>query len=411
MAQHKNRGTTGGSTVTHTLQHLHGRPTHTPPDVYTITYADDITILSTHTNINTAQAQVQPYLHQIHDWIQRNQLSLNTSKITTTLFTPDPAQYNTTLTLQMNNDRLPTVKNPKILGLTFDPKLTYSTHIQNTHKRATNTINLIKALTTTHWGKTKETLSTTYKTITRPLIEYANTIWSPITSDTNISKLQTVQNKALRAITGCTLDTNTAHLHHETKILPITKHLKLHASQLRLQAHYPDHPLHQLTQQPTDHRYKKQTAFSNNNRYTYNLDTEPQNTSYDTIKENLKQIHTHIVHQHTQNAPPNKILNTQAPEIHKDEQTLTHYMRRTLAQLRTDKSPLLRSYLHKISPDTHPTPLCPLCNQYTHDTLHLFNCNRIQTHLTPVDLWLRPVEAGALVTRWREELGEPPRSA
>merc|ERR1712074_525521 len=154
----------------------------------------------------------------------QNQLSLNTSKTTATLFTPDPAQYSTTLTLHINNDILPTEKKPEILGLTFDRKLTYSTHIQNTQKRATKTINLIKALTTTHWGKSKETLSTTYKTITRPLIEHANTIWSPIISDNSISKLQTVQNKALRAITGCTSDTNTAHLHKESKILPTHTH-------------------------------------------------------------------------------------------------------------------------------------------------------------------------------------------
>merc|ERR1712074_80461 len=36
-----------------------------PPKVKTITYADDITILSTHTNITTAQTQVQQYLQQI----------------------------------------------------------------------------------------------------------------------------------------------------------------------------------------------------------------------------------------------------------------------------------------------------------------------------------------------------------
>ena len=71
--------------------------------------------------------------------------------------------------------KLPTNKHPKILGLTFDPKHTYSTHIQNTHKKTTQTINLLKALTTTHWGKCKETL-TTYKTIAQPITEYANSV-------------------------------------------------------------------------------------------------------------------------------------------------------------------------------------------------------------------------------------------
>ena len=154
----------------------------------------------------------------------------------------------------------------------------------------------------------------------------------------------------------------------------------------------------------------KQTIFNNNN-YTYNIDTTPQNTSNTTVKQNLTQIHSHIVHQHKQNEPRNKVLNTPAPDIHTSEQTLTHFMRRTLAQLRTNKSPILHSYLNKISPDTHPSPLCPLCSTHTHDTQHLFNCTHIHTTLSPVDLWLKPVEAAALVTRWLVDLGRPPETA
>ena len=67
-------------------------------------------------------------------------------------------------------------------------KLTYSKHIQ----KAKQTIHIIKALTTTHWGKSKETLNITYKTITRPILEYTSTIWSPIISNTNMNKLQTI---------------------------------------------------------------------------------------------------------------------------------------------------------------------------------------------------------------------------
>ena len=42
------------------------------------------------------------------------------------------------------------------------------------------------------------------------------------------------QEKALglRIATGCTSDTNINHIHDETKILPIEKHLRLHSSQL-----------------------------------------------------------------------------------------------------------------------------------------------------------------------------------
>ena len=76
---------------------------------------------------------------------------------------------------------------------------------------------------------------------------WCSTIWSPNASETNIDKLQIVQNTALRIATGCTHDTNTQHLHDETNVLPIHQHLQLHASQIRQKAQHPTHPLHNLT--------------------------------------------------------------------------------------------------------------------------------------------------------------------
>ena len=54
----------------------------TPPNnrIKFITYADDIMILSTHTNINIAKLQVFSYLQDIFNWSKQNNLILNPSK-------------------------------------------------------------------------------------------------------------------------------------------------------------------------------------------------------------------------------------------------------------------------------------------------------------------------------------------
>ena len=122
----------------------------------------------------------------------------------TTLFIPDPAEYRDELSLQLDNTRLPTICNPKILGLTFDPKLTFNEHIKTSKDKAEKTINIIKALTSTHWGKNKETLTNTYKTVTRPILEYAGTIYAAIISDKQLTALQVKENQGLRIATGCT---------------------------------------------------------------------------------------------------------------------------------------------------------------------------------------------------------------
>ena len=175
---------------------------------------------------------------------------------------PRPAEYSTQLTLNIDNVVIPTVKNPKILGLTFDPKLTYNSHIRKTSDKARNTLKLLKALTSTKWGKQKETIVATYEAITRPILEYVSTIWSPIASTTGITKLQTIQNMALIIATGCTSDTNIQHLHNETNILPLNAHLKLHSSQLRQKSQHPTHPLHKFTVLTENERHKKKQSLT-----------------------------------------------------------------------------------------------------------------------------------------------------
>src|SRR5438445_11535625 len=78
----------------------------------------------------------------------------------------------------------------------------------------------------------------------------------------------------------------------------------------------------------------------------------------------------------------NKILGQQAPEIHYSEEFLPRKTWCTLSHLRTNKSPFLLSYKHKINPTLYPSPLCPLCKNDEHNTSHLFNCTHMYTNYT-----------------------------
>ena len=153
-----------------------------PPSapVQVTAYADDITITSTHTSTSAAKKYIQPYLHKVFAWTKQNNLLLNTDKTTCTLFTPDPAEYTSNLDLTLNNKALPMATHPTVLGLTLDPKLTYSTHIHNISVQAHKPQQIIKSLTATGWDKQKETLMATYKAVMRPALEYASSVWSPI---------------------------------------------------------------------------------------------------------------------------------------------------------------------------------------------------------------------------------------
>ena len=115
-----------------------------------------------------------------------------------------------------------------------------------------------------------------------------------------------------------------------------------------------------------------------------------------------------IVSQHLAARDNNKILRTHPPQVSSTEENLPRHTRRTLAQLRTNKSPFLLSYLHKIDASTHPSPLCPLCSTHEHTTQHLFSCPQIPTTLSALDLWRDPSGVAALLDDWREKLAANP---
>src|SRR6188508_2977165 len=113
---------------------------------------------ASHVDYKIAQNNLQPYLEYIFDWTKRNDLILNPDKSTATLFTPDPVEYETILNLTINNTIIPTIKTPKILGLTFDPKLNFG-NVRITKENADNAKKNQKSPLIDFMGKTKRNIN------------------------------------------------------------------------------------------------------------------------------------------------------------------------------------------------------------------------------------------------------------
>ena len=114
------------------------------------------------------------------------------------------------------------------------------------------------------------------------------------------------------------------------------------------------------------------------------------NLFYNRHKNNICHIHTSIVSRHLATRGNNNILRTPPPHISSSEEILPRLTRNTLSKFRTNKSPFLKSYIHKVDSKSHPSALCPLCNTHIHNTHHLFNCTHIRTTLSHLDLWTDP---------------------
>jgi hypothetical protein len=149
----------------------------------------------------------------------------------------------------------------------------------------------------------------------------------------------------------------------------------------------------QIINNKSKRKKKRYTVFNNNNNYDASKSSLPE----DSIKLKMQTAHTEAVQDYLDKLDDNKILGHVAPKVNKEEVKLCRKTRRTLAQLRTGKSPFLYNYKHKIDKNNYPSSLCPLCKNSEHDIAHLFQCSKLPTTLCPMDLWIDPVRAATLL--------------
>lgn len=382
------QGVPQGGVLSPFLFNLYLRDLPTPPDdIQLISYADDCTILATGTDITRLSNTINQYLESLSHWLREHSLELSPGKSSATLFTLWTREVNRQLDIFINNERVPMVKNPKILGVVFDPLLTFNRHTANVRNRVVSRNNVLKSIAGSTWGKDAETLSLTYKTIGRSIINYAAPIFAPELCPTNWTTLQRSQNSALRIITGCHAMSSESHLHEETSILTVQAHTEMLSQQYVLKCLQPQHPNHRLTQLHPPHRQIRKSAIT---KYSGMMNNIPPPVTHRELNRGIKQIHTDTVRRTTTQYDFNRVLGTRPPPIDPSEITLPRETRSTLSQLRSGWCRLLESYRNKI--DENVPNICPNCYSGPHDTRHLFECSSSPTTLQPIDLWLKPID-------------------
>ena len=188
-------------------------------------------------------------------------------------------------------------------------------------------------------------------------------------------------------------------MHDETLILPIHKHYSPTCHN-----RYIKHNIHQICYTNIQQHSKAKKIYLPTAATQQTFPQPPPPTVTTTgIITNVWHIHISIVSRHLATRGNNKILRTPLPHISSSEEILPYLTGRTLLQLRTNKLPSLKSYLHKVDTKSHPSTLWPTYSSHTLNT-HLFNCTHIRTTLSSLNLWTDPTGVTALLVRWTENL-------
>ena len=187
-------------------------------DIKVIGFADDITFYSANSDRQSLLDSLKNNFMSLQEWLIELDLTISLSKTQFLLFPPNygyvlPFSVN----IQLNNHTLYNSASAKYLGIQWDYKLNWSFHVQKLIDKGGKLINLLRAISAHSWGCHPLVLLSIYKGLIRPALEWGNIIYAQADKKL-LSKLNTIQNEALRIITGCFRTTPLNILHHLTGI-------------------------------------------------------------------------------------------------------------------------------------------------------------------------------------------------
>ena len=156
-------------------------------------FADD-TMLYSQISCITDANQLQEDLDKLEEWESKWQMAFNVDKCHLLSVTRKTKRIPTNYSL--HGQQLERVSNAKYLGVTINEKLNWSNHIHATAAKANRTAAFAYRNLK---GCTPQTQATCFKTLARPIAEYASPIWDPASEELSTA-LEMTQRRAARRI-------------------------------------------------------------------------------------------------------------------------------------------------------------------------------------------------------------------
>ena len=126
---------------------------------------------------------------------------------------PDPE-------ITLYGNLIPVVNEVKFLGVIFDSKINFISHINQIRKRCMKTLNLLRVVSSMDWGADRQVLLRLYRSLIRSKLDYGCIVYGAARKS-YLRRLDVVQNQALRICLGAFRTSPIDSLHVEANEVPI----------------------------------------------------------------------------------------------------------------------------------------------------------------------------------------------
>ncbi|KAL4085335.1 hypothetical protein QTP88_027194 [Uroleucon formosanum] len=207
-------GVPQGGILSPILYNIYASDQPTTPNTMVADYADDKAILSIHSDPLLAIQNLQTHLTLMEGWYTNWRFKINQSKSTHTTFTLRLAPCHD---VYIYGTQIPSAPNTKYLGLILDKRLTWGQHIKSKRANLNLRLRLLKNLIIKNKHTDVNTKLIIYKSLLKPLWTYGLQLWGNA-KKTNVNKIQTFQNIALRKLLNAPPYVSNFTIHSDLKM-------------------------------------------------------------------------------------------------------------------------------------------------------------------------------------------------
>jgi hypothetical protein len=207
-------GVPQGGILSPVLYNIYASDQPTSPNTLVADYADDKAIISVNNDPVIASHHLQNHLSLMEEWYTNWRLKINQSKSVHCTFTLRPTPCPA---VSIHGIPIPNYHTVKYLGLTLDRRLTWAHHIKSKRINLNSRLRLLKTFINNNKFTNINTKLLIYKSLIKPVWTYGIQLWGNA-KKSNINKIQTFQNIALRKLLNAPPYVSNHTIHTDLKI-------------------------------------------------------------------------------------------------------------------------------------------------------------------------------------------------